>query len=157
MIFSQREGAEIDIFDVNGNFVATLDFTLKSHLIHRRLKGRLVVKTKFLSIDLYDFLYDKNNSEESDFNKDISNDFYDTYLVKSDTKPCRLIIRTYVNDEITGKLRKVIYEVPKALIHTTFNRLNDSSGAAVTYRLIFDLLPFNDQRHVYKIHVEKSR
>ncbi|MDI3312408.1 MAG: hypothetical protein QJR05_13430 [Thermoanaerobacterium sp.] len=157
MKFAQKYNADIEIYNTDGNLAVKLDYLKDS--MFKCQNNQLIVYTNILSTELYDFLYEKEEDLRSDFEKSTSKNHYESYLVSNKQKNCKLIIKTYVQDEQEGVYKSLVYKVPKAFVRTNFDRINNSIGDPAkdpaNYQIVFDILPFDDKGHLFTIYLEK--
>lgn len=150
MIFGQNEVIDLEIYNEDGKHITTMDF-LKEGDINVK-NAELIVYTEVLNTELLEFMYDKEKNQLTDFEKRLNkNGLNDTLLVKSTHINCKLIASTYVRN-VDGKDRKVIYEIPKAKLFT--GQVFESSCIEITsHKLKFNILPFDESGHLFKIHM----
>lgn len=144
-IGGQRYNADIWIYDTEGNLQVEMNYLKKSIIT----KNKLIAYTEILNSDLYDFLYEKDNRI-----KDDQSFLFHKYLISNKSKPCKLVLESSVLDT-EGYYKKIVYEFPNAAVHTNFNRRNDGFGDAAQYKIVFDLLPFDTEDHIFKVNIEK--
>ncbi|WP_090739391.1 hypothetical protein [Paenibacillus sp. Mc5Re-14] len=151
MKYGQREIIDLTIYDELGNKVAHLDSLKESYLG----KHTVFVKDALLDLDLLKFMGKAEDKFVSDYESESSREKYDTTIVfnHNTTKPCKLIGKGVIRSQETGRDVEFMYEVPKAEISLNYTMIVESSPNVSDHDFSFDILPFNEEGDMYKLHI----
>ncbi|PZT57335.1 hypothetical protein [Paenibacillus silvae] len=159
MKYGQRSVSDLYVFNKNGKLITVLD-SLKESYIDPNNTPILYAKDALLDDSLLEFFNRQVNDNKTDYEKFVSGGFeeektFKTLVYRQTTKECKLIAKTEVRDSESGQDRYVYYEIPEASV-SNYNSFNSSSTQTSEWDLVFNIKPYNEDKDLFKIHIEQD-
>lgn len=157
MKYGQRDVVDLLVFNEEGKLIAKLDSLKESNIYVGRLDSQVYVKDALLNSDILEFIGKKEKQPvRTDFENHMIKKNAGTTISfgKPNTKKCKLIaVSLLVRDDI-GTSVEVTYEIPNATLNTGLN-FEHSNVDPTDLDLVFNILPYNDEGDLYKMHIEE--
>ncbi|WP_440109989.1 hypothetical protein [Paenibacillus sp. QZ-Y1] len=160
MKYGQRSVIDLYVFNENGKLITILDSLKESYIDPNKAYPILYAKDALLDDSLLEFFNRREIDNKTDYEKFVSNGFEEeksikTLVYRQNTKECKLIAKATIRDSESSSERYIYYEVPEANV-SNYDSFNSSATQVSEWDLVFNIKPYNEDKDLYKIHIEQD-